>query len=94
MWEIWTNNLLPKAIKSCPKSPKWPNLVTLFPSYICFEQLCFALKVLCSSCIFARKREKAIFILGPFLFTFACIQIQIVKKALSAQAGFKLKSSE
>ena len=30
MWEIWANYLLPKAIKSCPKSNKSPNLVTLF----------------------------------------------------------------
>ena len=29
MWEIWTNLLLPKALKSCPKSNKLPNLVTL-----------------------------------------------------------------
>ena len=29
MWEIWTNELLPKALKSCPKSNKLPNLVTL-----------------------------------------------------------------
>ena len=29
MWEIWANLLLPKALKSCPKSKKSPNLVTL-----------------------------------------------------------------
>ena len=29
MSEIWTNLLLPKALKSCPKSNKSPNLVTL-----------------------------------------------------------------
>ena len=29
MQEIWTNSLLPKALKSCPKSNKPPNLVTL-----------------------------------------------------------------
>ena len=29
MWMIWTNKLLPKALKSCPKSNKSPNLVTL-----------------------------------------------------------------
>ena len=29
MWEIWANQLLPKAFKSCPKSNKSPNLVTL-----------------------------------------------------------------
>ena len=29
MWEIWTNQFLPKALKSCPKSNKSPNLVTL-----------------------------------------------------------------
>ena len=29
MWEIWANYLLPRAIKSCPKSNKSPNLVTL-----------------------------------------------------------------
>ena len=29
MWENWTNYLLPKALKSCPKSNKLPNLVTL-----------------------------------------------------------------
>ena len=29
MWEIWANLLLPKALKTCPKSNKSPNLVTL-----------------------------------------------------------------
>ena len=29
MWEIWANYLLPKALKSCPKSNKLTNLVTL-----------------------------------------------------------------
>ena len=29
MWEICANKLLPKALKSCPKSNKSPNLVTL-----------------------------------------------------------------
>ena len=29
MCEIWANLLLPKALKSCPKSKKSPNLVTL-----------------------------------------------------------------
>ena len=35
MWEIWTNSLMPKALKiaqspiNCPKSNKLPNLVTL-----------------------------------------------------------------
>ena len=29
MWEIWANELLPKALKSFPKSNKSPNLVTL-----------------------------------------------------------------
>ena len=29
MWETWANHLLPKALKSCPKSNKSPNLVTL-----------------------------------------------------------------
>ena len=29
MWEIWANLLLPRACKSCPKSKKSPNLVTL-----------------------------------------------------------------
>ena len=31
MWEIWANLLLPKVLKSCPKSNKSPNLVTLSP---------------------------------------------------------------
>ena len=30
MWDIWANQLLPKALKSCSKSNKSPNLVTLF----------------------------------------------------------------
>ena len=34
MWEIWANLLLPKALKSCPKSKKSPNLVTLLPFHI------------------------------------------------------------
>ena len=29
MWEIWANQLLPKAFKICPKSNKSPDLVTL-----------------------------------------------------------------
>ena len=29
MWEILANQLLPKSLKSCPKSNKSPNLVTL-----------------------------------------------------------------
>ena len=29
MWEIWANKLLPKALKSCLKLKKSPNLVTL-----------------------------------------------------------------
>ena len=29
MLEIWANLLLPKALKSCPKSKKSPDLVTL-----------------------------------------------------------------
>ena len=29
MWEIWANLLFPKALKSCPKSNKLPDLVTL-----------------------------------------------------------------
>ena len=29
MREIWANLLLPKAFKTCPKSNKSPNLVTL-----------------------------------------------------------------
>ena len=29
MQEIWANLLLPKALKSCPKSNKLPNLITL-----------------------------------------------------------------
>ena len=33
MWEIWTNQLLPKALKSCPMSNKLPNLVTLVVCY-------------------------------------------------------------
>ena len=33
MWEIWANWLLPQALKSCPKSNKSPNLVTLFAGH-------------------------------------------------------------
>ena len=29
MWEIWAKKLLPKALKTCPKFNKSPNLVTL-----------------------------------------------------------------
>ena len=29
MWAIWVKQLLPQAFKSCPKSNKLPNLVTL-----------------------------------------------------------------
>ena len=34
MWEIWANYLLPKALKSGPKSNKSPNLVTLAVTYV------------------------------------------------------------
>ena len=37
MWEIWANKLLPKALKSCPKSNKSPNLVTLPPWHLQFD---------------------------------------------------------
>ena len=36
MWEIWANLLLPKALKTCPKSNKSPNLVTLAPPILLF----------------------------------------------------------
>ena len=29
MWDIWANQLLLKALKTCPKSNKSPNLVPL-----------------------------------------------------------------
>ena len=32
MWDIWPHKLLSKALKSCPKSNKLPNLVTLGPT--------------------------------------------------------------
>ena len=32
MGEIWANQLLPKALKTCPKSNKSPNMVTLILS--------------------------------------------------------------
>ena len=35
MWDIWANKLLPKALKSCPKCEKSPNLVTLFIGPFC-----------------------------------------------------------
>ena len=50
MWEIWANLRSPKALKSCPKSNKSPNLVTL-------QCLCNLLSF-CSS--FALFRLKAI----------------------------------
>ena len=34
MQEIWTNSLLPKALKSCPKANKLSNLVTLPFTYL------------------------------------------------------------
>ena len=33
MWEIWANYLLPQALKSCSKSNKSPNLVTLIKEH-------------------------------------------------------------
>ena len=30
MWEIWANQLMPQALKSCPNFNKSPDLVTLF----------------------------------------------------------------
>ena len=40
MWEIWANKLLTQALKSCPKSNKSSNLVTLLvwqPSKLVLE---------------------------------------------------------
>ena len=37
MRKIWANQLLPKALKSCPKSNKSPNLITLVER----ENFCF-----------------------------------------------------
>ena len=34
MWEIWANYLLPLELKSCPKTNKLPNLVTLVTNHI------------------------------------------------------------
>ena len=34
MWEIWAKSLLPRALKSCPKCKKLPNLVTLGGSHL------------------------------------------------------------
>ena len=30
MWEIWANEVLPKALKTCPKFNKSPDLVTMY----------------------------------------------------------------
>ena len=38
MWEIWANLLLPKALKSCPKSKKSPNLITLLSFFIRLDE--------------------------------------------------------
>ena len=35
MLEIWANLLLPKALKSCPKSNKSPNLAALERESVC-----------------------------------------------------------
>ena len=37
MLEIWIIELLPKALKNCPKSTKLPNLVTLFMIILFFS---------------------------------------------------------
>ena len=43
MWEIWANYLLPRAIKSCPKSNKSTNLVTLITACLVSSLLlCFS----------------------------------------------------
>ena len=34
MWEIWAKEMLPKALKRCPKSKKSPNLVTVVASLV------------------------------------------------------------
>ena len=34
MWDIWTNLMLPKALKSCPEYNKLPNLVTLVATHM------------------------------------------------------------
>ena len=47
MWEIWSNQLLPKALKSCPKSNKLPNLVTLVggPQFDTFKFSSFTTRI-------------------------------------------------
>ena len=59
MWEIWAKQLLPKALKSCPKSKKSPNLVTL--SVISFS-IYFTISDLIKAMII--DREKALWWAG------------------------------
>ena len=40
MWEIWANYMLPKALKTCPKSNIAPNLVTLIAGRGRLEAYC------------------------------------------------------
>ena len=65
MWEIWTNELSPKALKSCPKSNKLPNLVTLEISDICDADI-YSLQYLNLSTSFSGKlKEKTTIETGP-----------------------------
>ena len=41
MWDIWANQLLPKALKWCPKYNKSPDLVTLA---VLYETIMFLFK--------------------------------------------------
>ena len=62
MWEIWTNYLLPKALKSGPKSNKSPNLLTLDVNLIVREPellqgLCGRLNALQAFDLVSSERE-------------------------------------
>ena len=44
MWEIWANKLLPKVLKTCPKSNKSPNLVTLVQDVLSLDATALSIR--------------------------------------------------
>ena len=76
MWEIWTNKLLLKALKSCPKSNKSPNLVTLnvidtdhwLPKVTSnLPQPCFrSVRVVTSGLIYPKGKNGLFWLFSPF----------------------------
>ena len=74
MWEIFANQLLPKALKSCPKSKKSPDLVTLLAlHFFSFREGFFS------------KKNRFSHTLGPITKNLFCRKIRLSNGTFSFQ---------